>query len=97
MMVPQGHISWLQDHTATVWCRFEPRNKRGLQELLCKRSHYGEIHAANQFRVFSSQRIKGAVAQHDGAVGALRFVPISGQSLAGAGEQSLAARPKASG
>jgi hypothetical protein len=96
-MVLCGNISRHQDDTATAGCRFELSIELHLPELLGDGSHDGEIHAADQFRVFSRQRIEGAVAQHDGAVGALRFVPVLGQSLAGAGAKSLGASPRAGG
>jgi hypothetical protein len=39
-------------------------------ELLRDGSHDGQIHAADQFCMFSGQRIEGAVAQHDAATSA---------------------------
>ena len=60
-------------------------------ELLRDGIHDGKIHAAHQCRVFSGQRIEGAIAQHDGAVSAPRFVPVLRQRLAGAGDKPVGA------
>ena len=46
-------------------------------ELLRGGSHDGQIHAADQFGMFSGQRIEGAVAQHDGAAAAVWSYPFS--------------------
>jgi hypothetical protein len=97
LRLPCGNISRHQDNAASVRCGFEPGSERGLLELLCDGSHDGEIHAADQFRVFSGQRIEGTVAQHDGACRALCFVPVLGQSLAGASEKSLGAWSRTGG
>ena len=97
LMAAYRKICGHQDNTATVRCGFEPGNERGLLELLCDGSHDVEIHAADQFSVFSCQRIEGAVAKHNSAVSALWFVPVLCQSLAGAAEQSLAAWSRAGG
>ena len=66
-------------------------------ESLSDGSHDGEVHAADQFRVFSGQRIEGAIAQHDAAVSAVWFVPVLRQSLAGAGQKPIGAWSRAGG
>jgi len=48
-----GSISRHQDNTAAVRCRLEPGSKGSLVELLRDGSHDGQIHAADQFCMFS--------------------------------------------
>ena len=86
-----------QDNAAAVWCRLEPGSEGNLVELFRDGSHDRQIHAADQFCMFSGQRIEGAVAQDDCTVGAVWFVAVLRQSLAGAGEKPIRAWSRASG
>ena len=92
-----GNISRHQDNAAAVRCRLEPGGEGSLVELLGDGSHDGQIHAADQFRMFSGQRVEGAVAQYDAATCEVWFVPVLRQSLASAGEKPIGAWPRASG
>ena len=91
------HQPALGQHRAAVRCRLEPGSKGSLVKLLRDGSHDGQIHAADQFCMFSGQRIEGAVAQHDAATSAVWFVPVLRQSLAGAGKKPIGAWPRAGG
>ena len=85
----------IENNAASVSCGIEPGNEPALADSVGHRSQHGEIHAANEFRVFARQLVEGAVAQHDRAAAAAWLVPVVGQGFADGSEQPFTARMRA--